>query len=310
MARDVVLLHGEESFLVADEARRVLREWCQDLVSDFGFEAIDPSGLTMERLRDAVLQGPFLDPARVVAVRSIPGRRADGLAAALLEVPDTTRLLLAVQGRLGAASKLVKAVAATGGRTREFPPLKGRALQDWIFGRVKEHGLPAAAGAALVRLSRPDLGVLDSELRKLAAYRAGGNELDRAAINELVVAGRQDDIFRLTDQLLPRPTAEAWRVCAALLDRESPTTIAYRLARHLSLVLEVRTRQDRGESLAQMQAAMREHPFVVQKAAEAARATPAGRLESGLRALLDYEWEVKSGQIDAQLGLEATLARL
>src|SRR2546430_13704402 len=32
-----------------------------------------------------------------------------------------------------------------------------------------------------------------------------------------------------------------------LLDRESPTTIAYRLARHLSLVLDVRTRQDRSE---------------------------------------------------------------
>jgi DNA polymerase III delta subunit len=55
---------------------------------------------------------------------------------------------------------------------------------------------------------------------------------------------------------------------------------------------------------------MREHSFVVQKAYDAARSTDAERLEAGLRALLDYEWEVKSGQIDAELGLQVALARI
>jgi hypothetical protein len=36
----------------------------------------------------------------------------------------------------------------------------------------------------------------------------------------------------------------------------------------------------------------------------------AERLEAGLRALLTYEWEVKSGQIEASPGLEAVLAKL
>jgi len=125
-----------------------------------------------------------------------------------------------------------------------------------------------------------------------------------------VAGGRPEEIFRLTDHLLPRPDAEAWRVLRDLLVREQPTTIAYRLARHLALVLEVRTRQDRGEALAQAQAAMREHPFVVQKAFDAARSVTPDQLEAGLRALLDYEWEVKSGQIDAEAGLLAVLAKL
>jgi DNA polymerase-3 subunit delta len=271
---------------------------------------MDPGTLTVERLRGAVQQGPFLDPYRVVSVRGILPRRADALAGALSEVPDSTRLLLSVGGRLLPSSKLVKAVVAAGGRVTEHPPLRPRALQDWVFSRARELGLPAAAGAALVRLARPDLGVIDSELRKLAAYRASGNELDQAAIEELVVAGRQDDVFRLTDQLLPRPTAAAWRTLRGLLEREQPTLVAYRLARHLSLVLEVRSRQERGESLSEVQASMREHPFVLQKAYDAARDTSTPRLEAGLRTLLDYEWKVKSGQIDASLGLEAVLAKL
>jgi DNA polymerase III delta subunit len=308
--RPILLLHGEESFLVDDQARRTVAEWRRELVSEFGFEALDPSALTAGRLRDAVLQVPFLDPYRVVVVRGLALRRADGLAAALSDVPESTRLLLTVNGRLGAASKLVKAVAAAGGRSREHQPMKGRALRTWIFSRTREYGLPPAAGAALDRSARPDLGVIDSELRKLAAYQASGNRLDQQAIEDLVVVGRQDEIFRLTDHLLPRPDAEAWRVLAGLLEREPPTTIAYRLARHLALVLDVKARAERGATLPQVQAEMREHAFVVQKAYDAAGLVSVDRLERGLRALLAYEWEVKSGQIDAVPGLEAALARL
>ena len=309
-ARPILLLHGEETFLVNDEAWRTVAEWRRELVSEFGFEALDPSSLTAAKLRDAILQIPFLDPYRVVTVRGVAPRRADGLVPAIAEVPDSTRVLIAANGRLPAASKLVKAVEAAGGRSREHQPLKGRVLRSWIFTRTREYGLPPAAGQALERLARPDLGVIDSELRKLAAYEAGGNQLDQRAIDELVVAGRQDEVFRLTDHLLPRPDAEAWRVLAGLLEREQPTTIAYRLARHLALVLDVRARQDRGEGLPQVQAELREHPFVVQKAYDAAGTVNADRLEAGLRALLTYEWEVKSGQIDATAGLEAVLARL
>src|SRR5205814_166526 len=149
--RPILLLHGDESFLVDDAARRTIAEWRKELVSEFGFEALDPSALNAAKLRDAVLQMPFLDPYRVVAARGVVARRADGLAPALTEVPESTRLLLSVNGRLGAASKLVKAVAAAGGRAQEHQPLKGRALSTWIYSRTKEYRLPTAAGQALVR---------------------------------------------------------------------------------------------------------------------------------------------------------------
>jgi len=127
-ARPILLLHGEESFLVDEEARRKLAEWREGLVSEFGFEALDPLGLNVGKLRDAVLQVPFLDPYRVVMVRGVAVRRADAMAPALAEVPDSTRLLVTVNGRLGASSKLVKAIAAAGGRSQEHPPLKARGL--------------------------------------------------------------------------------------------------------------------------------------------------------------------------------------
>ena len=82
------------------------------------------------------------------------------------------------------------------------------------------------------------------------------------------------------------------------------------MARHIALVLEVKARQDRGESLQQVQDDMPEHNFVLQKAFDVAQQANEERLEQALKQIRDYEWEVKSGQVDAELGLDVLLTRL
>lgn len=308
----VLLLHGEERFLVDERAHQTVDVWKKDLVSDFGLDVLEGQGLTHARLQDAVLQAPFLDPYRVVYVRMVPANRAEGLAPALQQIPSTTRLLITVHGRLGAGNKLIKTIAATGGSAEEMARLKGRALSDWASRRAQEkHGLTAGVAAQVVRASPPDLSVIDAELTKLAAYKASGAALTAEAIKDLLAGGREDEIFRLTDNLLPSPTPLAFDI-ARNLTRSGlqPTSVAYRMARHYALVLEVKARQERGESLQQVQADLPEHSFVVQKAFDSAQTAKSDRLELALRTIRDYEWEVKSGQIDAELGLEVLLARL
>ena len=311
-AINALLVHGEERFLVDERSRATVQEWQQGLVSDFGLDALEGVGLTPARLQDAILQAPFLDPYRVVQVRMLPAARAEALAPAVAEIPPTTRLLISVAGRLGPSNKLAKGIVAAGGSVEEMQRLKGRALSDWVARRaVQEHGLSAGVAAQVVRVTPPDLGVIDSELRKLAAYKASGSKLTPEVTTELLAGGREDEIFRLTDNLLPRPTAQAFET-ARNLTRSGlqPTSVAYRMARHIALVLEVRARLERGESLATMQQEMTEHRFVVQKAYDVAQDTSAERLENALGTIRDYEWEVKSGQVDADLGLEVLLTKL
>lgn len=308
----VLLLHGDERFTVDERARATLEEWRQELVSDFGLETMDGSGLQPARLQDAVLQAPFLDPYRVVFVRMVAANRAEGLAAALASVPTTTRLLITIAGRIGSSNKLARAVMAAGGLVEEHSHLKGRALTEWATRRaVEKHGLTAAIAAQVVRASPADLSVIDSELTKIAAYKASGAKLTAEAISELLAGGREDEIFRLTDNLLPRPTPQALEI-ARNLTRSGlqPTSVAYRMARHYALVLEVKARQERGETLSQVQDDLPEHRFVVQKAFDAAQQASGERLEAALRRIRDYEWEVKSGQVDADLGLDVLLTRL
>lgn len=306
-----LLLHGEERFLIEEKARALAAGWQQGLVSDFGFEPIDGIGLTAARLQDAILQSPFLDPHRVVWARGVLPQRAESLAPAVAVIPATTRLLITVSGRLGSTNKLAKAIAAAGGKVEESARLRGRALTDWTLRRADELGIPRTIGMQVAKVTHPDLGVIDSELRKLEAYKATGARLTAEVATELIAGAREDEVFKLTDNLLPSPSPQAWTVVRNLTrSGYQPTSVAYRIARHLALVLEVRARQDRGESLHDMQNDMTEHSFVVQKAYDAARSVQPERLETALRAIRDYEFEVKSGQVDAEWGLEVLLAKL
>lgn len=310
-AAAILLLHGEDRFLIEQKAGTTLEAWRSELLSDFGFDHLEGQGLNAARLQDSVLQAPFLDPYRVVAVTMVPATRAEGLAPAVSDVPATTRLLITIAGRLSGGNRLAKTVTSAGGIVEEMVHLKGRALNDWAAGRARDHGLAPAIAAQVVRVTPPDLSVIDSELKKLAAYQASGSKLTGQVVTELLAGGREDEIFKLTDNLLPHPTAQALNIARGLSrGGMQPTSVAYRMARHVALVLEVRARQDRGESLSDVKSQMTEHPFVVQKAYETARDADPDRLEAALRAIRDYEWEVKSGQIDAELGLDVLLTRL
>jgi DNA polymerase-3 subunit delta len=311
-AATVLLLHGEERFLIDELARTTLDAWKAELVSDFGFEILEGTGLAAPRLQDSILQAPFLDPYRAVFVRMLPALRAESVAAALTEIPPSTRLLITIAGRLSAGNKLVKAVTSAHGTVTEMLHMKGRVLSDWTTKRaIEAHGLTPAIAAQVVRVTPPDLSIIDSELSKLASYKASGSQLTPQAVTELLAGGREDEIFKLTDNLLPHPTPQAMQIARGLTRGGlQPTSVAYRMARHVALVLEVRARQERGESLQQVQDDMSEHRYVVQKAYDVATNSDPDRLESALKAIRDYEWEVKSGQIDAEWGLDVLLTRL
>ena len=58
-ATTVLLFHGEERFLIEEAARATLERWKPELVSDFGFDTLEGTGLTAARFQNSILQAPY-----------------------------------------------------------------------------------------------------------------------------------------------------------------------------------------------------------------------------------------------------------
>src|SRR5258708_3140873 len=182
--------------------------------------------------------------------RQSPTNGARGPPTKIIPLPNrniaATRALITVAGCLGDGNKLIKAVAAARGTAQEMQHLKGRDLSDWTARRaVEAHGLTPVIGAQVVRVTPPDLSIIDSELSKLAAYKASGSKLTNEAVTELLAGGREDEIFKLTDNLLPRPTPQALQIARNLTRGGlQPTSVAYRMARHAARMRGTAPRHD------------------------------------------------------------------
>jgi DNA polymerase III subunit delta len=172
---------------------------------------------------------------------------------------------------------------------------------------AEERGLtitPAAVRLLLGR-SEPDLRLLDQEIAKLSLYALPATRIDEDAVRALVDDSREEEIYALTDALGSGRPGEAAAVLQSLLEAgREPTWMLYTLVSHWRRLLQARAIRDRGGTLADLQARLSEHPFVIEKAYRQAADYTAAELDRGFHQLLRTEELIKLGELDARLAIE------
>ena len=86
-----------------------------------------------------------------------------------------------------------------------------RDIPPWLFGKAKELGkrLDDAAVDLLVRSHGADLGILESELDKLALYAGDKEAIDASMAGEFLTGTIEFDIFNFTNAVEARDAAQA-----------------------------------------------------------------------------------------------------
>jgi DNA polymerase-3 subunit delta len=192
-------------------------------------------------------------------------------------------------------------------RIQRYEPPRRSDRAGWVRKLAEERGLtitPAAVRLLLER-SQPDLRLLDQEIVKLALYSSPSTRIDDTAVRALVSDSREEEIFALTDALASGRQGEVAGVLQSLLDAgREPTWLLYTLVSHWRRLLQARAVRDRGGNVADLQARMSDHPFVVEKAFRQAADYSAAELDRGFHDLLRIEEQIKLGELDARLAVE------
>lgn len=315
----ITLIHGGEGYLVDRAVNTLLDQLRVGLTLEFNYEDIQADSLTADAFGEKVSTLPFIDAVRVLVLRDwglLAGKRDKGAGAEraagyLPLVHDSTHLVLVAHGSIAVGNAIYKALTGMErekrARIQKFEPPRRPDRAGWVRKLAEERGLtitPAAVRTLLER-SQPDLRLIDQEIAKLALYASPATRIDDEAVRALVSDTREEEIFALTDALATGRPGEVAAVLQSLLDAgREPTWLLYTLVSHWRRLMQARAVRDRGGSVADLQARLTDHPFVVEKAFRHSADYTAAELDRGFHDLLRIEEQIKLGELDARLAVE------
>ncbi len=234
------------------------------------------------------------------------------LAAYLPQLPESTALVLVERRELPKGNVVLK--AATGASwafVKLFDLPKGKELVDWIRKRAKKEGgeFSREAAQALAEVENDPRG-LGNEIDKLLTYvdRARPVELDD--VETLTPAGGEAIIWDVVDAIGQRRGPQAMRGLHKLLESAEPLYVLSMIVRQYRLLLLVKEQSLTRANDAEIASALGQKPFTVSKISAQARHYELPALERIYRRLLDYDVDIKTGQIEPATALHTLVGAL
>ena len=171
----VFFLHGEEEHLREEAVASVIGAFLEEGTRDFNLDQLRGGDVTPEALASILATPPMMAAHRVVVIRDVQGlspKAREEVEAAAAAPPPGLVLILTGQKPSGSKAKFYDQLQKHA-VTVEFPRLGVNDLPGWLAARAREeHGLELEidAARALVSAIGSHLGVLATELEKLASY--------------------------------------------------------------------------------------------------------------------------------------------
>jgi DNA polymerase-3 subunit delta len=161
-----------------------------------------------------------------------------------------------------------------------------------------------------------DIATLASEIQKLATW-AGGEQITRAAVEELAVGLAETPIFAVTDAWGRRDVAATLRSTESLLDRTHRTRsgelirLVASLAGHVGRVRKASRLADEGFRASEIASRLKMHPFVAEKATKQAANFSPEELANATVRLAALDAGAKGGsRLAPEVQLERTLVAI
>ncbi len=293
---------------------------------------LDGRQVTPAELRAAAGTVPFLADKRLVIVEGLLERfepkagnnrrkkttsPKNGLedyqeiAAVMKALPDFTELVV-LGGKIGAANPLLRELVALKA-VRNFPVLKGTALNQWVERRVTDAGgsISPPAVRLLVRYVGSNLWIMAAEVDKLSLY-TGDRRIEEADVRALVSYAQEGSVFAMVDAILEFRGGAAQGLLQHLLRQgAAPAQLLVMLSRQVRLIYQIR--ELRGQGLARGEIQRRlglTSDFVLNKAwGQADRYSPA-RIREVYHRLLEADLAIKTGRMEGELALYVLIAEL
>lgn len=222
-AGGVFFISGDEEYLKDEAANRIVETFLDAGTRDFNFDQLRGPDVTPESLASVLATPPMMAEHRVVVLREAQGlsqKSREAVEAIAASPPAGLVFVVVATIPSGSRAKFYSSLQKLA-RSLDFGRIDPVDLPGWVLERAREaHGLemePAAA-RALAGATAGQLGILASELEKLASYV--GERRQISADDVRAVGGYIPTVDRWAwfDLVAERRIQEAIRKLPALLE--------------------------------------------------------------------------------------------
>lgn len=316
MSKNLFLFTGEETYLLHEQ----ILSWKKAFIEkhgDINLATLDADQTPLYEIMAAINALPFLGEKRLIFVHGLPDkpstRKSDEptkkdekreeelkkLEVDLGDIPETS-VVVFVQSQPDKRKSFYKKLLSMA-EVKEFSPLAGQALSEWIKKRVSEKGarIDISVSDYLVSLTGQNLWRLSQEIDKLTAH-SPRESLTKSLIDQLVTPSLEANIFSLTDALGAKDGKKAiHHLHRSMAAGENLRQVFYMIVRQFRLLIQGDgySKSHPNANATAFSAALKLHPFVARNTMIQMKHFKGADLKAAYEKLLEIDTDLKTSRI-------------
>lgn len=189
------------------------------------------------------------------------------------------------------------------GTIKEFNTVSN--INNWITKELEPYQMDKKEVEYFINRVGNNLSILKEEIDKLKLYKDDEKVITQKDIEQLTHKNIDTDIFKLIDSILSTRKKEALESLEEMMKYgEEPIAIIVMLANQFRIMYQSKQLLKKGYSEREIANLLEIHEFRVKKALEKGRKYSSDEILKKLEDLADLDYQIKSGQLDKNIGLE------
>lgn len=198
-------------------------------------------------------------------------------------------------------------------KSQQFKPLVGQRLKNWIkkeFQKYKVNFEPEVV-TKLIELGGNDLWQLSNEIKKLVSYKVRSGKIELRDVELLIRPKLEKDIFQTIDAIASKNKKLALSLIHNHLRQgESPLYLLAMLDFQFRNILEIKEKMEKNTPYFRILNSIQLHPLLVKKSWQQAKKFTLLELKKIYRKLFRIDFNIKTGKIEPEIGLELLISEL
>ena len=305
------LLYGTESYL-----KKLYRDKLKQGIlagSDaINFSRFEGKGIDEKEIVHIGQTLPFFADRRLVLIEDSGWfKNANTFSDSIRDFPDST-VVVFCEDEVDKRSRLYKAVKECG-YICEFTAMDTKDLKIFAAGLLKADGKKITNATMDYFLEKvgTDMANIRTEIEKISSYTGERDVVTEKYVDAIWTEQLTGQIFKLMDQIaLQNPKNALALYYDLLLLREKPLSILFLMLRQFNFLLQVKQLFSEGKTNQEIAKIAGIMPFLVGKYLTQAKAFSVEKLKEAVQFGVNTETQIKSGQLNEQIGVELMLIEL